>query len=71
MLNHVRGGRGEPLVLIHPLGAELVVWEPLLDLLARERDVIALDLPGFGGSAPLSNGAGPTPQLLAGSVASF
>ena len=71
MLNHVRRGRGEPLVLIHPLGGELVVWEPLLDLLARERDVIAVDLPGFGGSAPLSNGALPTPQLMAGSVASF
>jgi pimeloyl-ACP methyl ester carboxylesterase len=71
VLNHLRRGSGEPLVLIHPLGGELVVWEPLLDLLARERDVIAVDLPGFGGSAPLSNGARPTPQLLAGSVASF
>ena len=71
MLNHIRRGDGEPLVLIHPLGGELVVWEPLLDLLARERDVIAVDLPGFGGSAPLSNGARPTPQLLAGSVGAF
>jgi pimeloyl-ACP methyl ester carboxylesterase len=71
VLNHVRRGSGEPLILIHPLGGELVVWEPLLDLLARERDVIAVDLPGFGGSAPLSNGARPTPQLLAGSVAAF
>jgi pimeloyl-ACP methyl ester carboxylesterase len=71
VLNHVRRGSGEPLVLIHPLGAELVVWEPLLDLLAAERDVIAVDLPGFGGSAPLSNGALPTPQLLARSVGAF
>jgi pimeloyl-ACP methyl ester carboxylesterase len=71
VLNHVRRGSGEPLVLIHPLGGELVVWEPLLDLLARERDVIAVDLPGFGGSAPLSNGAPPTPQQLADAVGSF
>jgi pimeloyl-ACP methyl ester carboxylesterase len=71
VLNHVRRGGGEPLVLIHPLGGELVVWEPLLDLLARERDVIAVDLPGFGGSAPLAGGAPPTPQLLAESVAAF
>ena len=71
MLNHVRRGSGEPLVLIHPLGGELVVWEPVLDLLARERDVIAVDLPGFGGSPPLSNGAPPTPQVLARSVGSF
>jgi pimeloyl-ACP methyl ester carboxylesterase len=47
------------------------VWEPLLALLARERDVIAVDLPGFGRSAPLSSGARPTPQLLAASVGSF
>ncbi len=71
MLNHVRRGGGEPLVLIHPLGAELVVWEPLLDLLARERDVIAVDLPGFGGSAPLSNGAQPTPRVLAAAIGAF
>jgi pimeloyl-ACP methyl ester carboxylesterase len=71
VLGHVRRGGGEPLVLIHPLGAELVVWEPLLDLLASERDVIAVDLPGFGGSAPLLNGARPTPQVLAASVGAF
>jgi len=71
MLNYVRRGRGEPLVLIHPLGAELVVWEPVLERVARERDVIALDLPGFGASSPLQNGALPTPQVLAGSVAAF
>ena len=71
MLNHVRRGSGEPLVLIHPLGAELVVWEPVLDRLARDRDVIAVDLPGFGGSRPLSNGAAATPRTFARSVASF
>jgi pimeloyl-ACP methyl ester carboxylesterase len=71
MLNHLRRGSGEPLVLIHPLGAELVVWEPVLERLARDRDVIAVDLPGFGGSPPLSNGAAATPRMLARSVASF
>ena len=71
MLNHVRRGHGEPLVLIHPLGAELVVWEPVLERLARERDVIAIDLPGFGASPQLANGAQPTPRVLAASVAAF
>jgi pimeloyl-ACP methyl ester carboxylesterase len=70
-LHHVRRGRGEPLVLIHPLGAELVVWEPVLDRLARERDVIAVDLPGFGLSPGLSNGDTPTPLVLAASVAAL
>jgi pimeloyl-ACP methyl ester carboxylesterase len=71
VLNHVRRGSGEPLVLIHPLGGELVVWEPVLAQLSRERDVIALDLPGFGRSAPLANGAHPTPRVLAGAVGAF
>jgi pimeloyl-ACP methyl ester carboxylesterase len=66
-LHYVRRGRGEPLVLIHPLGAELVVWEPVMDRLARERDVIAVDLPGFGRSPELDRT--PTPQMLAGTVA--
>jgi pimeloyl-ACP methyl ester carboxylesterase len=67
----VRRGHGEPLVLIHPLGAELVVWEPVLGRLARDRDVIALDLPGFGASPPLDGDASPSPRALAGAVAEF
>jgi pimeloyl-ACP methyl ester carboxylesterase len=70
-LHYVRRGSGEPLVLIHPLGAELVVWEPVLGRLARDRDVIALDLPGFGASPPLADDVVPTPQVLAGAVAEF
>jgi pimeloyl-ACP methyl ester carboxylesterase len=70
-LNYVRRGSGEPLVLIHPLGAELVVWQPVMERLASERDVIAVDLPGFGHSPGLTNGDAPTPQALAGSVATL
>ena len=53
MLSHDRTGSGAPLLLIHPLGGSRVVWEPVMPLLARERDVIAVDLPGFGDSPPL------------------
>src|SRR3954466_11724477 len=67
-LHYVRRGRGEPLVLLHPLGGSMVVWEPILDRLAAERDVIALDMPGFGASAGLGDGAEPTPQGLAAGV---
>ncbi|HEX2232614.1 MAG TPA: alpha/beta fold hydrolase [Thermoleophilaceae bacterium] len=70
-LNHVRRGRGEPLVLIHPLGGELVVWEPVLDRLAAERDVIALDMPGFGSSPPLPGDEELTAAVLARAVAAF
>src|SRR3954470_3824517 len=70
-LHYVRRGRGEPLVLLHPLGGSMVVWEPILDHLAAERDVIALDMPGFGASAALADGAAPTPEGLAGGVGAF
>src|SRR4051812_50073793 len=52
-LHHVRRGSGPPLVLLHGLGMDWRGWEPLLDRLAAEREVIAVDLPGHGGSPPL------------------
>jgi pimeloyl-ACP methyl ester carboxylesterase len=58
-------------VLIHPLGAELVVWEPVMERLKRDCDVIAVDLPGFGRSPALASGEAPTPQALAGAVAAL
>ncbi|WP_280397340.1 alpha/beta fold hydrolase [Nocardia carnea] len=53
VLNHHREGRGEPLVLVHGVGSRWQVWEPIIGTLADHFDVIAVDLPGFGGSAPL------------------
>jgi pimeloyl-ACP methyl ester carboxylesterase len=49
-LNYHRAGAGDPLVLIHGIGSRWQVWEPVLDRLAVERDVIAIDLPGFAAS---------------------
>ncbi|MEU4692661.1 alpha/beta fold hydrolase [Actinoplanes sp. NPDC023714] len=49
-LSFHRGGTGRPLVLIHGIGSHWQVWSPILDRLAQHRDVIALDLPGFGSS---------------------
>jgi pimeloyl-ACP methyl ester carboxylesterase len=71
LLNHVRAGVGEPIILIHPLGAELVVWEPVMRRLAAERDVIAVDMPGFGRSTPLPAGTPPTPVALAAALGRF
>ena len=59
-LNHHRGGSGEHLVLIHGIGSQWQVWEPVLSRVEAERDVIALDLPGFGASPP------PPPDTPAG-----
>lgn len=55
-IHHVRRGSGPPLVLIHGLGGSLGNWDPVLDLLAAERDVVALDMPGFGRSDSLPDG---------------
>lgn len=52
-LEHHREGSGEPLVLVHGVGSRWQVWEPIIGTLAEHFDVIAVDLPGFGGSAPL------------------
>lgn len=52
-LEHHRQGRGEPLVLVHGVGSRWQVWEPVIGTLAEHFEVIAVDLPGFGRSAPL------------------
>ncbi|HBD22175.1 alpha/beta fold hydrolase [Dietzia maris] len=52
-LHHVRRGQGSPLLLVHGLGAGWRSWEPIIDDLAARREVIAVDLPGFGESPPL------------------
>jgi pimeloyl-ACP methyl ester carboxylesterase len=52
-LNHVRRGSGSPLLLVHGLGAGWRSWQPILDELAAHREVIAVDLPGFGETPPM------------------
>jgi pimeloyl-ACP methyl ester carboxylesterase len=68
-LAHDRSGSGEPLVLIHGFGSFRGSWQPVLPLLEREREVIAIDLPGFGDSPPDVDH--PTPARLAARVARF
>ncbi|MDQ1040289.1 pimeloyl-ACP methyl ester carboxylesterase [Streptomyces sp. V3I8] len=55
-LAYTRVGRGEPLLLLHGIGHHRQAWDPVVDLLAAERDVIAVDLPGFGESPALPQG---------------
>jgi pimeloyl-ACP methyl ester carboxylesterase len=48
------GGEGPPLVLLHGLGGAASNWIELAPELARDHRVVAVDLPGHGGSAPLA-----------------
>jgi pimeloyl-ACP methyl ester carboxylesterase len=48
-----RRGTGQPLLLVHGLGSTWRTWDPILDGLAAHRQVIAVDLPGFGDTPPL------------------
>jgi len=64
-----RSGTGPPLVLLHGLGLSRRAWDPVLAALAARFDVIAVDLPGFGDSAPLYGQAEIPPARLAESVA--
>lgn len=68
-MHHIRRGSGRPLILIHGLGGSWRSWSPVLDALAAEREVIALDLPGFGETPPLPGEA--SVATLADAVTSF
>src|SRR5947199_6284596 len=49
-----RTGDGDPLLLLHGTGSSRGVWKPVVPLLAREREVIVLDLPGHGDSPEIA-----------------
>jgi pimeloyl-ACP methyl ester carboxylesterase len=66
-----RAGSGPALVLVHGLGGSRLIWEPVTDLLAAERDVIAVDMPGFGESDVLSPDVPPTPANLGVAIGEF
>jgi pimeloyl-ACP methyl ester carboxylesterase len=62
------GGAGEPLLLIHGLGGTGRVWDPVLPLLQAEREVLVLDMPGFGTAPPLPEEVEPTAANLAAAL---
>jgi pimeloyl-ACP methyl ester carboxylesterase len=62
------GSGREPLVLIHGLGASGGVWGPVVPLLESEREVIVLEMPGFGSAPPLPGGIEPTAANLAAAL---
>ncbi len=69
MIESERVGAGPKLLLLHGLGGSRQSWSLVLDALAAERDVIALDLPAHGAS-PAGDDSG-TFAGLTDSVAAF
>jgi len=50
-LRYVRAGTGPAVVLLHGFASSIFTWRDVVPALARGHDVVALDLPNFGGSA--------------------
>jgi pimeloyl-ACP methyl ester carboxylesterase len=49
-------GSGEPLVLIHGLATTRSIWRHVVPRLAATRQVVTLDVPGFGATRPVGRG---------------
>jgi pimeloyl-ACP methyl ester carboxylesterase len=66
-----RVGSGEPLLLLHGTGCTRAVWEPVVELLGAERDLLLVDLPGHGESPSPPDGAPHNPIGYARSLAAM
>lgn len=55
-VSYAREGTGEPLLLLHGIGHHRQAWDPVTHLMTGEREVITVDLPGFGASPGLPAG---------------
>ena len=71
VLAYDRAGCGEPLLLVHGLGSARTTWLPLMPDLRRRFEVLAVDLPGHGGSPALPRTEPATPRRLAATVAAL
>jgi pimeloyl-ACP methyl ester carboxylesterase len=49
-IRFARKGSGPAMVLLHGFASSIYTWKDVLPVLARDHDVVALDLPGFGQS---------------------
>lgn len=48
--NYIKKGSGEYIILLHGWGSNITLFESMINHLSTYRTVIALDMPGFGGT---------------------
>ncbi|MBE7220351.1 MAG: alpha/beta fold hydrolase, partial [Caulobacteraceae bacterium] len=48
---YCRAGTGPAVVLIHGVGLQKAIWAPQMEALVADHDVVAMDMPGHGGSS--------------------
>ncbi len=70
-INHHREGAGPALLLLHGIGHHWQAWQPVIELLAGEFDIVACDSPGFGRSEPLAADVRPTVAAYADAFERF
>lgn len=63
MLGFRDAGGGDPVVLLHAFPFDSRFWEPTFDRLSERMRLIAPDLPGFGGSEPISASTSPLDRM--------
>lgn len=56
-VSYVARGSGTPVLLIHGVGMDARAWTPQIAALHTDHRVIAIDMPGHGGSSPLPRGS--------------
>ena len=67
-LRAVERGAGDPILLVHGWPTGAAIWKHQLEALSADHRVLAIDLPGFGGSPPMRE---PTVQAFAAAVKGF
>ena len=68
VLAHERDGSGAALVVLAGIGVNATAWRPVRSRLAAERELVLIDLPGFGSSEALPDDTDSTIAALTDAV---